>query len=316
MTQRDLISAPLHNDIALGPQGGSAYWLTAKDGVRIRAAVWPSEGSNGTVLLFPGRTEYAEKYGQAAVDFAARGYGTVAIDWRGQGLADRALANRMTGHVGDFEEYQTDIQAVLSLVDHLGLPGPFYLVGHSMGGCIGLRALMRGLPVKAAVFSSPMWGISMAAWMRPIAQVISQLSGWVGQAHRFAPGTSDKTYVAEAPFGGNVLTTDPAMWEYMRKQVALRPELALAGPSLGWLDAAMAECQALSMAPAPDCPTLTVLGTAEKVVDPAIVHLRMANWRNGSLDLYQGAEHEIMMETPSSRTRFFDAAAALFAAHR
>jgi lysophospholipase len=105
------------------------------------------------------------------------------------------------------------------------------------------------------------------------------------------------------------------MWDYMRRQVAARPELALGGPSLGWLKAALAECHALSLAPAPDVPTLTALGTAEKVVDTAPIHLRMANWRGGVLDLYNGAEHEIMMETEAHRTRFFDTTAALFDAH-
>lgn len=316
MTDRTFLTAPLFNDLAEGPATGEAYWLTTADGVRIRAAVWGLDQAKGTVLLFPGRTEYAEKYGLAAQDYAARGYATVAVDWRGQGLADRALSNRMAGHVGDFAEYQADVAAVMDLVRQLSLPTPLYLVAHSMGGAIGLRALMQGLPVKAAAFSAPMWGIAMASWMRGLAEVITHISSFVGQAHRLAPGMSEQTYVATADFGGNVLTTDARMWEYMRRQVEARPELALGGPSLGWLKAALAECQALSLAPAPDCPTMTALGTAEKVVDTAPIHLRMANWRSGSLDQYAGAEHEIMMETEAHRTRFFDACATLFVANR
>jgi len=50
---------------------------------------WTGQHVKGTVLLFPGRTEYIEKYGPAAADFLARGFATVVIDWRGQGLADR-----------------------------------------------------------------------------------------------------------------------------------------------------------------------------------------------------------------------------------
>ena len=313
MKDLSLPTAPFFGDIVDGPNGGAAYWLSA-DGVRIRAAVWP-DGAAGTVLLFPGRTEYAEKYGRAASDLRSRGYATVAIDWRGQGLADRALPDRMAGHVGDFAEYQADVQAVLRLVEQLDLPRPLYLMGHSMGGCIGLRALMRGLPVRAAVFSAPMWGIAMAAWMRPLAQGISQMSGWFGQAHRFAPGTSAQTYVAEAVFGGNVLTTDPDMWMYMKGQVTQRPELALAGPSLGWLHAALTECTALSLLPAPDVPCVTWLGTSERVVDPAPVHLRMAGWRAGQIEMMSGAEHEIMMETHDRRAVFFDSAARLFRAN-
>lgn len=308
-----LIPAPFFADIADGPEGGAAWWLNA-GGVRIRAAVWP-DGAAGTVLLFPGRTEYAEKYGCAANDLRARGYATVAIDWRGQGLADRPLADRMLGHVNAFTDYQHDVQAVLRLVDQLDLPKPLYLMGHSMGGCIGLRALMRGLPVRAAVFSAPMWGIAMAAWMRPVAQAVSMMSGWIGQAHRLAPGTSSQTYLLEAGFAGNVLTSDPEMWMYMKAQLTQRPELALAGPSLGWLHQALAECNALSLMPAPDVPCTTWLGTAERVVDPAPVHLRMAGWRSGRLEMVSGAEHEIMMETPARRATFFDGAAQLFRAN-
>ncbi|MFN3721780.1 MAG: alpha/beta fold hydrolase [Paracoccaceae bacterium] len=315
MTQGPFQPAPFHADLALGPEGGEAFWLTTSDGVRIRAGIWPV-GQKGTVLLFPGRTEYVEKYGMAAADLRVRGYATVAMDWRGQGLADRLLPDRMVGHVAQFQDYQRDVQAALDLVKGVGLPEPFYLLSHSMGGAIALRALLRGLPVKAAVFSAPMWGIAMAAWMRPLAQSIAQVSQWFGQAHRYSPSTSDKSYVLEAEFGGNVLTTDPDMWRYMKRQVTERPELVLAGPSLGWLSTALAECRDLAMAPAPDYPALAAIGTAEKVVDVAPVHLRMAGWRGGRLEVFAGAEHEIPMETEAHRKRFYDLTAELFEAHR
>ncbi len=57
-------------------------------------------------------------------------------------------------------------------------------------------------------------------------------------------------------------------------------------------------------------------GTLEKVVDTAPVHLRMAGWAKGALDLYPGCEHEIVMEAPAARARFFDRATALFDANR
>jgi len=309
-----IADAPLFADLAEGPQGGRALWFTAADGVRLRAGIWP-DGERGTVLLFPGRTEYIEKYGRAAEDLRARGYATAVIDWRGQGLADRAYADRLVGHVGDFAEFQRDVDALVDLARAQGLPEPFHLLCHSMGGCIGLRALMRGLPVRSAVFSAPMWGISMAAWMRPLAHVLGHLAGPFGQAHRYAPGTGGTTYVLDAPFQGNVLTTDPDMWDYMRRQVAAQPDLALGGPSMGWLHAALRECAALAARPAPATPAITALGTAEKVVDVAPIHLRMSGWSNGRLDLYSGAEHEVPMETPAHRARFYDEAAALFDAN-
>lgn len=86
--------APLYTDIAPGPEGGQAHWAETSDGKRIRLGHWPCAGARGTVLLFPGRTEYIEKYGLCAADFARRGLATMAIDWRGQGLSDRLLQIR------------------------------------------------------------------------------------------------------------------------------------------------------------------------------------------------------------------------------
>lgn len=306
--------APFHADLADGPPGGQARWLQTSDGVRIRAGIWRG-GDKGTVVLLPGRTEYIEKYGRAAGDLVARGWSVVSIDWRGQGLADRAFADPMVGHVQDFSQYQRDLDALLAMVQTEGLPQPLMLMAHSMGGCIGLRALYRDLPFHAAAFSAPMWGIMMASWMRPLAQMVSALATPFGMAHRYAPGTGGKTYVAEAAFQGNVLTTDRAMWEYMQAQALAHPEMSLGGPSLGWLRAALTECAALGALPAPTTPAICALGTAEKVVDPGPIHLRMAAWANGALDLYPGAEHEIIMETPSARARFFDRASALFDAN-
>lgn len=308
-------AAPFFADLAEGPEGGRTVWAETPDRVRIRIGIWGA-GDRGTVLLLPGRTEYIEKYGRTARDLLARGYATIAIDWRGQGLAQRALADRLVGHVDDFDEYQRDFDTLITVAQSEGLPRPYFLLGHSMGGCIGLRALMRGAPVNAAVFSAPMWGISMAAWMRPVAHVVSALARPFGQAHRYAPGTGGQTYVTSVPFQGNVLTTDPDMWDYMCRQVAAQPDLALGGPSLGWLRAALRECGALTALPAPRIPCITALGSAEKVVDVAPIHLRMAAWPGGRLDHYPGAEHEVPMEQPTHRIRFTDEAARLFDAHR
>ncbi len=308
-------TAPFFADIAAAPDGHETRWLTAPDGVRIRATFW-RQGAKGTVLLFPGRTEYVEKYGPAAGEFARRGYAMLSVDWRGQGLADRLLTDRMTGHVGRFRDYQHDVAALLALARSENLPAPFFLLAHSMGGAIGLRALYEGLPVRAVVFSAPMWGIRMHPALRPAAWAVSTLSRPLGQGHNYAPGTSPVTYVVEAPFADNVLTRDPAMYDFMLRQVSQHPELSLGGPSLHWLNEALRDCLDLRRRPSPALPCCTTLGTLERVVDPAPVRERMARWPQGRLDLISGAEHEVMMEVPALRARFYDQAAALFDAAR
>ena len=311
-------SAPFYDDIADGPAGGSAHWLTASDGCRIRIGHWPAAADSparGTVLLFPGRTEYIEKYGRAAADLAARGYATLAIDWRGQGLADRLLSDRRIGHVGRFTDYQKDVAAMVRAAEALDLPRPFHLLAHSMGGCIGLRALMERLPVASCAFTGPMWGIYIAPTTRPAAWVLSWSGARLGLGHHLAPGTKAETYVSTEPFADNTLTRDAEMFAYMQRQLAEYPDLALGGPSLRWLNEALRETARLARRAAPALPCVTFLGTNERIVDVPRIEARMAHWPQGALVPVQGGEHEVMMDTPETRKAVFDRMTAHFDAH-
>ena len=161
--------APLYAEHAEAPPQGQACWLDAADGTRLRAAFW-RRGDKGTVLLFPGRTEFIEKYGRTAADFAARGYAMACIDWRGQGLSDRLAPNRKLGHVEHFQDYQTDVDALIKLVRANGLPEPYFICAHSMGGAIALRALLNGADIKRTVMTAPMWGLNIEPLWRGLAQ--------------------------------------------------------------------------------------------------------------------------------------------------
>ncbi len=307
--------APLYADLADGPSSGHARWLTTDDSVRIRVAVWP-EGTAGTVLILPGRTECVEKYGRTAADLARRGYASLSVDWRGQGLSDRLTKSAMTGHVGRFTDYQRDIAAVMAALPGLGLPQPLFLLAHSMGGAIALRALIEKLPVQAAVFTAPMWGIRITPSLRPVAWAIASSARMVGRGLALAPGTDLTNYLAVAPFQDNVLTTDPEMFAWMKAQITQRPELGLGGPSMNWLHQALLECRRLRIAPSPNVPALTFLGAQEKIVAVDAIMQRMKRWPGGSLDLVPRAEHEVLMETTAIRAHVLDRMVALFAANR
>lgn len=308
-------AAPLHSDVADGPPGGTAHWLTASDGLRLRIAHWTPEAARGTVLLFPGRTEFVEKYGPLAADLGRRGYALMAVDWRGQGLADRMLGDRLGGHVMNFSHYQFDVAAMTEAARALELPRPWHLLAHSMGGAIGLRALIEGLPVASAGFSSPMWGISIAAGLRPLAWSLSWVAGHVGLGHHYAPGTEGKSYINATDFEENLLTRDAEMYAWMARQTERYPDLALGGPSMRWLGEALRECRDLAARPAPPHPCLTVLGTDERIVDATRVTERMAHWPNGRLLRVAGARHETMMDRPGTRNRVIRAFAAHFDRH-
>ena len=305
-------AAPYFADVADGPEGGAAHWLTTEDGLRIRVGHWTGPEARGTVLIFPGRTEYVEKYGREARDLLARGFATVAIDWRGQGIASRMQDDPAVGHVDYFPDYQHDVNATLAHVRALGLPEPYYLIAHSMGGAIGLRSAMEGLPIKAAVFSAPMWGILMSAALRPIAWGLSTLSKPLRFSHIFAPGQQAEPYVMRAEFAENRLTSDRVSFDHMRAQLEAHPDLCLGGPSLHWLNEALLEIRKLNARPSPALPCITFVGEFEEIVDPEASKARMARWPGGECVVVPDARHEVLMETPEIREAILDRTAELF----
>ena len=309
-----LASAPYHAVIK-GEPVAEAYWAKAADGINIRVAHWAVPDSKGTVLLFPGRTEYIEKYAVTAGDFATHGYGVFSIDWRGQGLADRLVNNPMAGYVRHFPDYQKDLAAALEIAKELDLPKPWYLLGHSMGGAIGLRALLEGLPVQAAAFSGPMWGLGATPLVRAFGLTLGGLVSAIGFGDKLAPGTSNETYVLHDSFEENLLTTDPEMYIRMQDQARANPELMIAGFSYRWAYEALKECSHLDKKPSPDVPCLAALGTDEEIVNPEGVKSRMARWSNGELLMVPSGKHEVLMDNVTMRAPVIKAMADLFAAY-
>lgn len=302
----DYKPAPFHEDLSEAPEGTRAFWIDTEDKTRLRVAHFPAQGSaqdiaSGTLLLFPGRTEYVEKYGRCADEFTAAGLNVLTIDWRGQGLSDRLLRDPLIGHIDHFEDFQLDVKAMVAFAIELELPKPWYMLAHSMGGAIGLRAMTEGLDVAACAFSAPMWGIQLTSILRSAARALSWGGRNMGFGHTLAPGTKPAALVAQAPFKKNPLTTDRDQWDYMKRQMLAMPDAQLGGPSLTWLNEALQECRILLQSPSPDLPCITYLGLNDRIVDHTPIRERMDAWPRGKLVEVPGAEHEIMMEAPQFR---------------
>lgn len=306
--------APLNHLPGEAHSPGQAFFLRTEDGLRLRLGLWQPEGeAAGTVLLFQGRTEYLEKYTPIAARLVAEGHAVLSIDWRGQGMSDRLLPDPRAGHIGDFADYQTDVVEMVVAADSLALPRPWHLLAHSMGGCIGLAALLNGLPVRTAAFSAPMWGLHHP---RVPDAVITGLTGTarrLGRADLTALGTGGGgAYLLDAPFRDNALTGDPLQWARLVAQAGLWPDLTLGGATYAWIAAARAECRRLAALPSPEMPVLIGLGGAESVVSSRAIRDRAATWPQAQLLDLPGARHELMFESAPVAERFMTAVLALF----
>lgn len=252
--------APLNFEASESPPNGRAYWVQANDGVRLRIGVWKTKTSHkGTVFLFPGRSEYLERFGRTVTELHKSGFSTIAIDWRGHGLSDRVAADPRTCHVDLFTDYQKDVAAMVTAAEDLDLPKPWFLFGNSMGGSIGLRAIIEGLPVTSSAFTSPMWNIKMSPVLRCVAWPLSWAAQSVGKGQMFTPGYDGQSYALKNPFNGNRATSDEEAYQFLISLAQTLPELEVGGVSMGWLFQGLKESRSLSKLSSPDIPCISFL---------------------------------------------------------
>ena len=297
-----MTAAPLEHDIAESPRHGMAYWIESTDGVKLRVGAWKANNiDRGTVFIFPGRTEYIEKYGRTISGFEKVGLSTIVVDWRGQGLSERLSQNRTIGHITSYTEYQKDVAALVAAGKALDLPKPWYLFGHSMGAAIGLRALIEGSPFTACAFTSPMWNIKLPTAKRFAAWPLCWLAQLAGKSECFAPGTDGTSYVLKVPFCDNRLTTDSDMYEYFIRHAKSLPLHQIGGPSMSWLYQTLKDNKALTDVRSPSTPCISFCGAQDEVIEVSDAERRMSAWKGGKFRIIKGAKHDILSEIPAIR---------------
>jgi len=304
------LSAPFHAEVVDAPAPARVDWLTASDGVRLRAAFWGS-GTRPPVAIFPGRTEMVEKYGPTVTNLTEHGFDVTVIDWRGQGLSDRLCDTPLRGDVPDFADYQKDVQAYWSWLGSLTAQ-PHHILAHSMGGCIALRALVNGLPAQSVAFSAPMWGLTLPAATMAAVAPLNAVLRLAGQDTREVLGAGEEFELWNFAFERNELTRDPERYAWAQAQVRAHPKLRLGAPSMRWLAAALREMAALDALSSPALPAICGFGTGDKIINQEAIRNRMARWPNADLTEYDGALHELLLERPAVRDDFLTRCQVLF----
>ena len=281
-------------------------WFRPPAGGRLRYGhVKAEQGCRGTLVLFMGRCEYLQKYNELASDWRARGFQVFALEWRGQGLSDRFLPNRQKCHVPDYDVHSRDLEAWLDAVVKPDEAGPTLMFAHSMGGLIGLRALVA-LPGRfaAAVVSAPMVAID-TGWIPAGGARLLARSAWgLGYEDRYAVGQGDYNPAVDAVFENNTLTSDPERFRRIHQGYLDNPDLRLGGVTFGWLIASFRAQEALVLAQVlggVKTPVLLVSPDADKLVPPAVVHKVGGMLPDCTLVEVPGSRHDPLHERDELR---------------
>jgi lysophospholipase len=296
------------------PDGAIVGAVMTPDGVRLRFSRWRGSGgsrrSQGTICLLQGRAESIEKYFETVDDLRRRGFAVAAFDWRGQGGSDRHLRNPMKGHVDSFAEYDRDLDAFIQQVVLPDCPPPYYVLAHSMGALVALRAAHDNRArFQRMVLTGPFVGFGPSRPSPPIACRIAATMTAIGLGEVAAHGQARETIV-RIPFESNRLTGDARRFVRNRAIAEKLPSVSIEGPTYGWLYAACRACREAAepdFAPAIKVPTLMVVGALERVVSLSAIERLASEMRTGGQVVIAGAEHELLMERDSIREQFFAA---------
>lgn len=286
------------------------YGVLEAPGARLRYACWNAPGTaKGSVVVLPGRAEFIEKYATEVVgELLGRGYSVFALDWRGQGLSDRPLADRGKGHIDNFSTYMADLRLFLDKVVAPLAPRPVLALCHSMGAHIVMRELAENGsgPLAAGVLVSPMTALKREAMLRSVLMVMPEVPV---VEERYLFGTGPFVLFARE-FNANLVTHDERRYRFTDQWFSADPRLALGGPTLGWARQAV---RSMSAAVAPgyleriELPLLLVSAGQDPLIESRSHDPIAARLKRGEHLTIAGAKHEVMMETDDLRALFWEA---------
>ena len=258
------------------------------------------------VFFLNGHREFIEKYSNTFEFFVKKGFNVSSLDWRGWGLSDRPFPSRpKIQHISSAEEYQLDLDAIISLAKRKKLTTPWYLVAHSLGCLIGLRRLIsEPQSFNKYIFLSPLWG-NFPFIARPIQRMVIKFE----KALRLLGLTmltqqspeKYKPYSLTIDFKKNTLTSDRKQFIRLQSILKENPELHSGTPTLGYVIAILKEIDALNLAKIPNRKILVVLAGQEQITDNVAVIQLTNRYDFMNVETIDKAQHEILIEKEEIR---------------
>lgn len=295
------------------PAGADPQWLMTPDGARLRMVTWLPKAAGlsrcrGSVFLFGGRTEFAEKYFEVIGELLARDFAVTTLDWRGQGLSDHPLPDWRKGHIDRFETYLDDMALFMTAMAGQ-MPKPWFALAHSMGGHILQRALHDHPDwFSGAVMTAPMLGLRLgSANVQRLLRGVAEVACALGLGGSYVPGGNASAADA-MPFKDNFITNCEARYGVHQALIRAEWKLGLGAPTMCWLRAAfrsMALASDAAYLNAITTPVLILEAPQERLVDNKSLERAATLMRAAEIDTIEESRHEILMEEDACRIAFW-----------
>lgn len=198
-----------------------------------------NSGSRGSVLISAGRTEMGEKFLELAYDLNKLGFSPIYITThRGQGKSDRAINHPYKGYVRKFRYYSDDLNTLAGIIKNENKGTKLYLIGHSMGGAVGIEYLERFKSVfTKAAFTSPMvqiyftGGANESSALKDTA--LACFIPFKPYCTSYVPGGKNPS--SNPAFEGNDVTSSKVRFEFKKELFKLFPNAMLGSATIRWV---------------------------------------------------------------------------------
>lgn len=253
-------------------------YLKSVESADIYYQYWlPEDDPRAILLLVHGLAEHSGRYLNVVNHLVPSGYAVYGMDHFGHGKSDGKRV-----YVERFEDYIKTLKIYFDMIRDWQPGKPIFLVGHSLGGLIGLTYLLEYQDeVSGAILSGPLIQIyrkvpSVLIW---VINALSILMPKAGLIQLDAEGVSRDPAVVEA------YVNDPLV--YTGKITArLSAEFGKA------MERVIKRAREINL------PIMILQGSGDKLVDPVGAQLLygLISSQDKTLKIYDGLYHEIFNE--------------------
>ncbi len=298
-SERELVTIEVQTKIESFYKNGIEGTFSGAENIPIYYKIFKHVQPTGkAILISSGRTESAIKYKELCYDLFRNGYDVYIHDHRGQGFSGRMAEDRELGYVDAFTNYIIDMKSFYKMLKSQRSYEKIYLLGHSMGGAIGLNYL-QNYPndFNAAAFSSPMLGLKFIE--------CAMATNYDSKKAKYAP--TQKGYDASKEvFEMNSLTNSETRFNVFYEAYQDEPMVRLGGVSLHWVNESCIHMKSiLENSQKLQTPSLLFSAEEEQIVVPKAHAIFVSKCMEEDVPItgyfVKNAKHELLIEKDKTR---------------
>lgn len=257
-------------------------YMEGVDRLRLHYRTWEVERPEGALLVVHGLFEHGRRYEEFAEVMAGHRLSTFVLDTRGHGASEgrRGHARSFSVLLQDLDRFRREVRGLIP-VDL-----PLFLMGHSLGGLIGLRYLEEyDVGLQGAIMTSPWLGtaVDVPRWQVLAATVLNRILPAFPFPFRLDPAelTHDEERAAD-------YRDDPLIHSTITPRLFTETSSAIE--------------LALRRGDRINVPVLFLLAGDDRVVDTdrSLAFARSLPARDIRIDVLEGHHHEVLQERERS----------------